>query len=130
MVVIDDHRNGWRHLVLPVARLDELVRAAVLSTSASHFTTNVTDRLLDPRATYQEVLHRLRQRQHLQDQDVVGKQTIVLALLLLLTTVMVNGQPDFHSTFQLLEAALSAIGGEEELMEGELGLFLVTQIRK
>lgn len=130
LVVIDDNRNGWRHLILPIAHLDELVREAVLSASAFHFSANVKEKIFDPNTIYMKAIRRLHQRQNLNVYDTSGKQTILLALLVLLATVIVNGSSDFPVVFNLLESALTASGGEEALTGGELGGFLVKQIRK
>lgn len=129
-MVIDSQLNGWRHLVLPIAHLDDLVMDAVLSASAFHFSANVNNQLFKPNAIYANVIRRLQQRQNLELQDTTSKQTVLLALLVLLATVMVNGCSDFPTIFRLLESALNAVGGEEALIQGELGLFLVRQIRK
>ncbi|KIW63958.1 hypothetical protein PV04_08919 [Phialophora macrospora] len=130
MVAIDDHQNGWRYLALPIAHLDELVREAVLSASVFHFSANVGEKVFDPNVIYDRTIRRLRQRQNLEAYDTSGKQTVLLALLLLLTTVIVNGSSDFPSVFNLLEAALTVSGGETAVGGGELGIFLVRQIRK
>lgn len=130
MVVIDDHQNGWRHLVLPIASLDSLVMDAVLSASAFHFSANVDDRRYSPDAIYAKTIQKLQERQNLQAQDTTGKQMVLLALLVLLATVMVNGGPDFSTILNLLESALEAVGGEEAAMQGELGAFVIRQIRK
>jgi hypothetical protein len=130
MVVIDDHQNGWRYLILPIAHLDEMVREAVLSASVFHFSANVREKVFDPNAIYDGAIRRLRQRQNLEAYDTSGKQTVLLALIVLLTTVIVNGSSDFPTVFNLLEAALTASGGEAAVEGGELGVFLVRQIRK
>lgn len=130
LVVIDDHQNGWRFLVLPIAGLDNLVMDAVLSASAFHFAANVNDQLYKPDIIYAKTIKRLQERQNLDVQDVTGKQSVLLALLVLLAVVMVNGASEFPTVFNLLESAVQAIGGEEASMQGELGQFLVRQIRK
>ncbi|ETI21003.1 hypothetical protein G647_07346 [Cladophialophora carrionii CBS 160.54] len=130
LVVIDDHQNGWRYLILPIAHLDELVREAVLSASVFHFCANVKEKVFDPNIIYGNAIRRLRQRQNLEVYDTSGKQTVLLALLVLLATVIVNGSSDFPTVFNLLEAALTASGGEAAVEVGELGVFLVRQIRK
>ena len=130
MVVIDDHRNGWRHLVLPMACLDVIVRDAVLATSAFHFSINVRDQMFNATTMYQRTIHRLQQRQHLEIHGTPEKQTVVLTLLVLLAAVMVNGSADFQTIFKLLETAVKAVGGEEALKGGELGTFLLRQIWK
>lgn len=130
LVVIDDHQNGWRFLVLPIAGSDSLVMDAVLSASAFHFAANVNDKLYKPDIIWAKTIQRLQARQNLDAQDMTGKQTVLLALLVLLANVMVTGCSDFPAIFKLLESAVQAIGGEEATMQGELGKFLVRQIRK
>ncbi|EXJ55454.1 hypothetical protein A1O7_08381 [Cladophialophora yegresii CBS 114405] len=130
LVVIDDHQNGWRYLILPIAHHDELVREAVLSASVFHFCATVEEKVFDPNIIYNNAIRGLRQRQNLDAYDTSGKQTVLLALLVLLATVIVNGSSDFPTVFNLLEAALTASGGEAAVEAGELGVFLVRQIRK
>lgn len=130
MVVIDDRSNGWRHLVLPVARIDELVRDAVLAAAAYHFSSNVNSHQFEPNLYYHKAIDRLRRRQDLSAYDVTGKQIICLALTVLLSVGLVSGSSDFRILFKLLEAALDAVGGEEKLLSGELGDFVIKQIRK
>lgn len=130
LVVIDDHQNGWRYLVLPIAGMDNLVMDAVLSASAFHFSANVSDRLYKPEIIYAKTIRKLQSRQNLDIQDATSRQAVLLALLVLLAVVMVNGCSDFPTIFNLLESAVQAIGGEEASMEGELGHFIVRQIRK
>lgn len=130
MVVIDDKNNGWRHLILPVAYTDKLVGDAVLAASAFHFSANIDEHQFRPSLYYQKVIKQLRQRQDLTAYDIAGKQAVFLTLLVLLSATMVSGGSDFRILFKLLETALDTIGGEEELCSGELGVFLVNQIRK
>lgn len=79
---------------------------------------------------YAKTIRKLQERQNLEIQDTTGRQTVLLALLVLLATVMVNGGSDFPTIFNLLESALEAVGGEDAAMQGELGAFVVRQIRK
>ncbi|KAJ9604731.1 hypothetical protein H2200_010845 [Cladophialophora chaetospira] len=130
MVVIDDTHNGWRHLIIPIAHSDELVREAVLSASAFHFSANIKAQVFDANTIYAKVIRSLRQRQNLDACDMTERQNVLLALLVLLVTVMVNGSSDFPTIFQLLESAVLAVGGEDALTRDELGVFLVRQIRK
>lgn len=130
MVVIDDDHNGWRSLVLPVAQFDELVMDAVLSASAFHYYANFGRTVYEPSSHYMRAIHKLQQRRDLQTHDNEEAQKVLLAILVLLVTVMVNGSSDFPLVFRLLEFALDVIGGEEALFQGELGGFLRRQIRK
>lgn len=130
MVVVDDNYNGWRCLVLNVAHLDDLVMDAALSTAAFHFTSKFGSSFYNSHAIYASAIRRLREREDLARQDMLSKQAVLLALVVLLATVMVNGFSDFSAIFDLLETAVEAVGGEEKLMHGELGHFVVRQIRK
>ena len=130
MVVIDGIHNGWRHLIIPITHSDELVRDAVLSASAFHFSANIKAQVFDSDAIYAKVIRSLRQRQSLDACDLAGRQNVLLALLVLLVAVMVNGSSDFPTIFHLLESAVLAVGGEEALTHDELGTFLVGQIQK
>lgn len=130
LVVIDDKRNNWRHLVLQIARVDSMVRDAVLSAAASHHSSIFGDPVHRSNAIYARAIHRLQKRTFSGYQNPHTNQTTLLALLVLLTTVMVNGSSDFPLLFSMLETALRSAGGEETLFQGELGTFVVKQIRK
>ncbi|KAJ0310444.1 hypothetical protein COL516b_002247 [Colletotrichum fioriniae] len=74
---------------------------------------------------------RLLNRKDLADRSDEPKQLVVLAIVVLLVSVMVNGMPDFPIVFQMLESAVTAIGGDAALTDGgEMGNFLLRQIRK
>lgn len=130
MVAIDDHRNGWRYLVLPIAQEDDLVNDAVLSAAAFHFTMNISAQFLEPVAVYQSAIRKLRLRQDMTCYNVLEQQKILLSLLVLLVAAVVGGSSDFRTIFGLLEGGLYALGGEERLSHGALGRFVVWQIRK
>jgi hypothetical protein len=130
MVPVDDARNGWRHLILPLAHTDRLIRDAVLSASAFHFSTTVSAGHFAPDAMYHRAIRSLRQRQDLQSYNMAEKQTVMLSLLVFLTTVLVSGSSDHRIVLRLLDAAISAAGGDEALKSSELGLFIVRQNHK
>jgi flagellar biosynthesis/type III secretory pathway M-ring protein FliF/YscJ len=130
MVVIDDDRNGWRHLLLPIAQQQQVVMQAVIAASAFHFSAKHGRQLVDANTAYATTIRQLREQQDLSLHDMLGKQTILLSLLVLLIVVMINGSSDFPIIMRLLESAIEAIGGEELLTHHELGLFIVRQIRK
>lgn len=130
MVAVDDQGNGWRYFVLPIAEEDELVDYSVLSAAAFHFAANVNAGFLEPMAIYQRAIRKLRVRQDMMRYNLLEQQTILLSLLVLLVTAVVSGSSDFRTIFGLLEGGLYALGGEERMSHGELGRFLVWQIRK
>ncbi|KAK5093100.1 hypothetical protein LTR24_004632 [Lithohypha guttulata] len=131
MAVIDDSTNGWRHIILPVAHVDALVMDAVLSASAFHISATLGANTCNASRFYTQAITRLQQRQDLTMSNRDRRNSTFLGILVLLVTVMVNGYSDFPLIFKLLESALLAVGGEEQLSnQGELGVFLRRQIRK
>lgn len=127
---MDDSNNGWRYLVLPIARTDDMVRAAVTAAAAFHFHSSTDTRLVDPMASYYNAIALLRKRQDLAGESVVGQQSVLLGLLVMLASTMIQGSSDFRVLFNLIETAFSAVGGEDAVAQGELGTFLVRQVRK
>ncbi|KAH8714390.1 hypothetical protein BGZ61DRAFT_417610 [Ilyonectria robusta] len=150
MVAIDGLHNGWRHLVLPIAHEDTLVMNAVLSVSAFHLSVtkskkqnmqallagSAVESLLQPQQEtdadrlYTRTIMGLRQRQELRGCDPYTRHSVLLAILVLLTAAMVTASEDFPVLFNMLQAALEAIGGEDGLGGGELADFMIRQIRK
>lgn len=130
MVPVDDERNGWRHLILPLAHSDQLLKDAVLSASAYHFSMTVSPQQFAPDAIYHRAIRRLKARQDLQRYTVAEKQAVILTLLVFLTTALVSGSSDYRIVLRLLDAAVKAAGGDQALQGGELGLFIVRQIHK
>lgn len=130
LVAIDDQRNGWRYLVLPIARSDCLIMSSALAAAAFHFTSNVSKDFVCPLIFYQSAIAELRHRQDIRSYSNQGQQIIILSLLTLLATTMVSGSVDFRIILQLIEAAWNAAGGEASLNVGELGVFVTRQYRK
>jgi hypothetical protein len=142
MVVMDGEYNGWRHLVLPIALTDDLVMSAVLAASAFHVSGSKgsapqsTDMLMaeevHPRELYAQAIRKLQHRRELNGCDPETRQMVILAIVVLLVAVMINGCSDFPVMFRMLQSALDAIGGESGLIEdgGEVAAFSLRQIRK
>ncbi|CAM1501465.1 Fc.00g034490.m01.CDS01 [Cosmosporella sp. VM-42] len=132
MVVVDDDHNGWRHLVLPLACVDELVMSSVLAVSAFHLAGKVSGQVVvDPSKLYCQAIRELQNRRDLTGCDKQTRQLIILAIVILLVAVMVNGCSDFPIMFQMLQSAIDAVGGEAGLLDGgEMAEFSLRQIRK
>ena len=130
MVTIDDYNNGWRYLVLQLAQSDTLLRDTVLAASAYHFSATVCQQQFQAEAIYYGALRKLRERQDINEQGIQSRQVVLLSLLILLTSTLVHVSTDFRKIWNLIEKALIASGGEQSLLDGPLGLFLVRQIRK
>ncbi|KAL0934474.1 uncharacterized protein CTRU02_211273 [Colletotrichum truncatum] len=132
MVVVDDCFNGWRHIILPMAWSSEMIMDSVLAVSAFHIAGRVAVQpVVDPGRLYARAINQLLKRKDLVNGDEEAKLLVVLAIVVLLVSVMVNGLPDFPIVFQMLESALNAMGGENVLVGGgEMGSFLLRQIHK
>lgn len=123
---------------------------AVLSVSAFHLSVtkskkqnmqallagSAVESLLQPQQEtdadrlYTRTIMGLRQRQELRGCDPYTRHSVLLAILVLLTAAMVTASEDFPVLFNMLQAALEAIGGEDGLGGGELADFMIRQIRK
>ena len=132
MVVVDDDHNGWRHLVLPLACADELVMSSVLAVSTFHLAGRASGQFVaDPSKLYYQAIRELQNRRDLTGCDQQTRQLVILAIVVLLVAVMVNGCPDFPIMFQMLQSAIDAVGGEAGLLDGgEMAEFSLRQIRK
>ncbi|KAJ5081575.1 hypothetical protein NUU61_009839 [Penicillium alfredii] len=131
MVVIDDHHNGWRHLILPVAHMNDLVLNSVLAVSAFHLSESAAGYLpIHPRLLFMQAIGGLQNRRNLDKCDLQTKQFVILAIVVLLAAVMVNGCSDFPIVFRMLQSALDAVGGERSLSDGEVAEFLRREIHK
>ncbi|KAL3299233.1 acriflavine sensitivity control protein acr-2 [Colletotrichum asianum] len=152
MGAIDGLHNGWRHLVLPIAHLDQLVLNSVLTVASFHRygqrlsqskNLDVRDDSLPapPGLSYQlstnanppaSQLYAWTiadlQRRDLGHSDQSSRLSILIAILVLLVAVMVTGSDDFP--LLLFESALEAIGGVDSLGEDELSRFIVRQVHK
>lgn len=130
MVVIDDSHNGWRQLVLPIAHMDDIVMDAVLTASIFHISGRGAHPFGDPTNFYARAIKKLQTRQDLTRYDVQTQRCVIMAILVLLVAVMVNGYSDFPIVFGMLQSALGAVGGEESLVDAEVARFLLRQIHK
>lgn len=130
MVVIDDSHNGWRQLVLPIAHMDDIVMDAVLTASIFHISGLGARPFGDPTSFHVRTIKKLRMRQDLTRYDVQTQRCVIMAILVLLVAVMVNGCSDFPIVFGMLQSALGAVGGEETLVDAEVAGFLLRQIHK
>lgn len=128
--MIDGGYNEWRNLILPVAYIDEMVMNAVLAAASFHLSRNTQQNLANPKRHYAQVISWLQTRKDLTHCNLYTRQYIFVALIVLLVTVMITGYSDFPLIFHTLESALNAVGGENELGDGELAEFLLRQIRK
>ncbi|PLB46311.1 hypothetical protein P170DRAFT_449784 [Aspergillus steynii IBT 23096] len=131
MVPMDDSYNGWRCFILPFACADGMVMDAVSAVSAFHICEKGgRHRDHRPDKFYAKVISGLRSRSTLKECDLETRQSVFLAIIVLLVGVMVNGSSDFPILFYMLQSALEAVGGESGLGDGELTRFLMRQIRK
>lgn len=130
MVPVDDCNNGWRNLVLPIAYTDQLVLNAIQAVSAFHLCGKDVGSVADPSTLYVRAIQELQRRKDLGDCDLQTRQSVIVAIVVLLVGVMVNGYSDFPAWFNMLQLALDFIGGEDGLSNGVLTDFLKRQIGK
>ncbi|KAF4963206.1 hypothetical protein FSARC_8784 [Fusarium sarcochroum] len=144
MISIDGIHNGWRTLVLPIARKDKLVRDAVLSVSAFHIRQNrfpATETVCsgapksdyfipDANQLYGGVIRGLQQQPELDSCDVERRDSILITILVLLLGAMVNGASDYPILFRMIESALHANGGDGTLGTGDVATFIDLQFSK
>ena len=130
MLAIDDTFNGWRHLVLPISVMDDVVMNAVLAASAYHVSLKSEAFLPTAQESYTKAIGGLLRRRDLGTHERDINHYSILTILILLVTAMVTGGPDFPHLFKMLRFAVEAMGDEAGLGEGELAGFLLRQIRK
>lgn len=145
MVAIDGVHNVWRHLLLPLAQTDNLIMDAVLTASAFHFYLNhlpnqfkqrrenpgiFNPPIPHPDRLYARVINGLRKRQELLYGDDSTKHSVLISIILLLTSTMVIGGPDFSVLFNMLESAVDAMGGQDSLGDGVVGGFIMRELQK
>ncbi|OBT81974.1 hypothetical protein VE02_09323 [Pseudogymnoascus sp. 03VT05] len=131
MVVIDDQYNGWRRLILPIACVDDLVLNSVMAVSSFHLSgRDIGQFTAPPRVFFAQAIYELQKRRNLNKCDLQTKQFVILAIIVLLVTVMVNGCSDFPILFHMLQSALDTIGGDSGLAGGDLADFLRREIHK
>lgn len=117
-----------------MAHASPLVLTPVLATAAFHLSrsTAAESRSLSwcPSHLYGKAIAELQKQQNLESADISTRLQILLSILTLLVSVMITGSDDFPVLFRLLESALNAMGGEDELGQDELATFIIRQIHK
>lgn len=139
MVAIDDHSNGWRQLVLPLAWMNDMVLNSVAAVAAFHLSERISvshypakrtvPGLSDPAILYSKAILELQKRRDLHNTNQEARRQVIVAILVLLLATMVNGSSDFMIIFHMLQSAVGFVGGEETLAANGDD-FLAIQIRK
>lgn len=143
-MTIDGICNGWRTLVLPLARRDKLVLDAASSVAAFHIHQNrpaacnlllhrgttSDDSVSDPYQLYGRVISGLQQQSGRSLSDPEQRDSILITILVLLVGVMVTGGSDYAILFRMIEAAFDASGGDQALGDGEIANFISLQFSK
>ncbi|CAH0046808.1 unnamed protein product [Clonostachys solani] len=130
MTAIDGSHNEWRHLVLSLAQADNLVMDAVVTVAFYHLELNrftqahrrtkcelstTRNDLRDPNEMYNRVILGLRSQPELNSGDVNIKISVSITILILFVGAMVTGGSDFLLLSRMLESAIEAMGGEDNL---------------
>ncbi|KAL1874765.1 hypothetical protein VTK73DRAFT_184 [Phialemonium thermophilum] len=135
MEVMDDHRNGWRRVLLPLACADEMVLSSVLAVSAFHLSINAPQAPrqtgADPMVLYSRAVSELRRRSDLHSCDPDTVRRILVTIVVLLCATMVSGIPDFPIIFRMLRAALETGSRDQVLATRDPVVeFVSTQINR
>lgn len=153
MVAVDGIHNGWRYIVLPLARTNSVLMHAVLAASASHFELNRKARNVNhppmyedrtesgarqlaieqpnwlPQMLYSRAILGLRSCR-VDSADASEIHNLLLTLLVLLVTVMITGGCDFPILSAMLQSAINIIGGDGALGNDQAAKFISRQYRK
>ncbi|WAO94393.1 Hypothetical protein NCS54_01197500 [Fusarium falciforme] len=148
MICIDGRHNGWRYILLPMALSDDLVMNAVLTTSAFHLATRKTSlstwngtaemslgecQAADysfPELLYRRTIRSLKERRDVVSGDDEANKSVLMAILVLLSAVQVNGGDEFPTLYAMMRALVDVLGGENRLCGSDLGDFMIRQMRK
>ena len=131
LVAFDGTSNGYRSLLLPLAWEDDLVRCALLASSANHL------RFRRPKLTNLALNFQYAAIKKLtslsQDGDGASNTRlgILAALILLLISGMMNGGSDFELLLNMAKSWIEAMKGDGSLKESPatpLGGFLLDQV--
>jgi hypothetical protein len=85
---------------------------------------------INPALALGRVVSSLRQTSSLTDGSLETVHSVLITLLVLLVGVMVSGRSDFRIILRMLDSAITAIGGEENLGHGAVADFIRFQARK
>lgn len=128
MVPIDGPRNGFRTILLPLACEHELVRYALLASSANHLRLKKPE--LAPAATrYQTTaIASLRGAANATQGQINTGATTLATIVLLLVNDMVTGCCDFRLLIGMAKSWILAFGDTQDSREKPLIQFLKEQI--
>lgn len=85
---------------------------------------------INPTLALGRVVSSLRQTSGLIDGSLETVHSVLITLLVLLVGVMVSGRSDFRIILRMLDSAIRAVGGEENLGHGAVADFIRFQARK
>ena len=107
MILVDDVSNGYRHIILPLAVEDPMVRRAVCVASAFHMSVQRPDLKLPAESGRAAIITKLTNM-------AAGGDPLSLStwatIILLLVGELVNGSDDILTLYQLLLSFLRAKG--------------------
>lgn len=85
---------------------------------------------VNPNVAFKKVILGLQRLNDLSTYSMDRIESVLITILVLLVGVMVNGRSDFPIILRMLESAITAIGGEENLGGGPVADFIRFQARK
>ena len=130
-MVFDGLSNGYRSLLLPLAWEDDLVRCALLASSANHLRfrrPKLTNLALNFESVAIEKLTHLSKPGNCAGN---ARPAILAAIILLLINGMMNGGSDFELLLNMAKSWIEAMSGNGSLEEAPgsaLNGFLLDQV--
>lgn len=107
MVVLDNHSNGYRSLVLPMALEDDLLRRAVSVVALQHLSRERPELELAADAGRAAVISRLHRDSLKQSADKVFNKFTWATLIVLLVGETVTGSAEFRFFMHMLRCLSS-----------------------
>lgn len=131
MVAIDGLANGYRSLLLPIAWGDDLVRHALLASSANHL------RFKRPKLTslainfQSKAIEKLAILSGSPESNDSTRVTVLATIILLIITDMMNGGSEFHLLFNMAKSWIEAMDqnlGPRAASKSPVDEFLLNQV--
>ncbi|KJZ80485.1 hypothetical protein HIM_00335 [Hirsutella minnesotensis 3608] len=124
-LVLNDHSNGYRVMVLPLASENALVRCALLAASACHLSLQQPYFRL-PASNLRSIA--IRKLSAVSNQPNVPRETVLAAITLLLVADMTSGGSQFEILFNMATLWIDGTRSQHSELQSPLMEFLEDQV--
>ena len=114
MILVDDMSNGYRHIILPLAVENPMVRRAVCVASAFHMSVQRPELKLPAESGRAAIITKLKSMAAYGDELALDHWATII---LLLVGELVNGSDDILTLYQLLKSFLRAKGSIDDVSD-------------